>query len=196
MAGQLTVELPSLRNECIPDGRSDSQSICLRLCYRRPWCAYSVARAAWPSGHFGIKSEILRPRGGIGGRPPKHLSPTNSPGIRNYPLYPVSTTKQCIDICRACERTCLETMCYCLSKGGKHADPAHILMLQSCADMCATCSRSMISGSKLHSKICSTCSEVCAACARDCMTMQEDAQTSKCIESCQQCAESCGKMGA
>lgn len=111
-------------------------------------------------------------------------------------VHPVSIMKQCIEICRACERTCLETICYCLSKGGKLADPAHILTLQSCADMCATCSRSMISGSKMHSKLCSTCSEICAACARDCMTLQEDAQTSKCVESCQQCAESCGKMGA
>ncbi len=107
-----------------------------------------------------------------------------------------STMKQCIDICRDCERACLETISYCLAKGGKLADPARILVLQNCADMCATCSKFMISGSKLHTRVCSMCSEVCTACARDCMNMQEDAQLAKCMESCHCCAKSCGKMGA
>ena len=84
---------------------------------------------------------------------------------------------ECIDNCTQCQAICLETINYCLTKGGEHAAPRHIALLASCAD------------------ICGACAEVCRQCARDCEAMG-DAEMKRCAEICRRCAESCAAMAA
>jgi|SRR5690606_13989195 len=101
---------------------------------------------------------------------------------------------QCIDNCTRCHAICTETIQHCLSKGGKHAEAAHIRLLQDCAQICATSADYMLRGSDLHHLTCGACAEVCARCAEDCERMADDDLMRECAAVCRQCAESCRSM--
>jgi hypothetical protein len=45
-----------------------------------------------------------------------------------------------------CAQVCLETVPHCLTKGGKHSEADHILLLHNCAHMCATSAGFMTAG--------------------------------------------------
>ena len=102
---------------------------------------------------------------------------------------------ECIDNCTQCHAICLETINYCLTKGGEHAAPQHIALLASCADICATSASAMLRGAEIHTVICGACAEACRRCARDCEAMG-DAEMKRCAEICRRCAESCAAMAA
>ena len=57
---------------------------------------------------------------------------------------------ECIDNCTQCHAICLETINYCLGKGGAHAAPEHIALLATCADICATSADAMLRGASVH----------------------------------------------
>src|SRR3546814_15949511 len=78
---------------------------------------------------------------------------------------------ECIDNCTQCHAICLETINYCLTKGGEHAAPQHIALLASCADICATRASAMLRGADIHTVICGACPEACRQCAKDCEAM-------------------------
>ena len=103
---------------------------------------------------------------------------------------------QCIDNCQQCHAICLETINYCLSKGGKHADPEHIGLMAVCADICATSADAMLRGAKVHTATCGACAEVCRQCAESCAAMGDDAEMQRCADMCRRCAESCQSMAA
>lgn len=102
----------------------------------------------------------------------------------------------CIDACTRCHQVCLDTIQYCLSMGGDHADPAHIALLQDCAQICATSADFMLRGSDFHPSTCSVCADVCEACADDCDTFEGDETMARCAEICRACAESCLSMAS
>ena len=102
----------------------------------------------------------------------------------------------CIDNCTQCHAICLETINYCLTKGGKHADPQHIALMAVCADICATSADAMLRGSQVHSVICGACAEVCRRCAESCASMGDDAEMQRCVDICRRCADSCQRMAA
>jgi hypothetical protein len=101
---------------------------------------------------------------------------------------------RCIDNCTRCHAICVETIRHCLEKGGRHAAPAHIRLLQDCAQICATSADFMLRGSELHSRTCAACAEVCARCAEECERMADDDMMRECAELCRRCAESCREM--
>ena len=102
----------------------------------------------------------------------------------------------CIDACTGCHATCLESINYCLEKGGKHAAPAHIGLLSACADICATSADTMLRGASVHTATCGACAEICRACAAACEAMGDDAEMKRCAEACRRCADSCEAMAA
>ena len=102
--------------------------------------------------------------------------------------------EQCIQECLSCHRVCLETLTYCLQKGGKHAEAKHVRLLMDCVHICQTSADFMLRGSDLHTRTCFACAEVCAACAESCEKMGEDARMKACAEACRRCAESCRGM--
>lgn len=104
--------------------------------------------------------------------------------------------KECIDNCTACHQVCLETVSYCLGKGGRHADAAHIRILLDCAEMCQTSADFMLRNSALHSRTCGLCAEACERCAQACETFGNDPQMKKCAEICRRCAKTCREMAA
>ena len=111
---------------------------------------------------------------------------------------------QCIQNCEICHATCLQTVGHCLSRGGKHADPAHIRLLLDCAEICQTSANFMIRGSDLHRFTCGACAAVCERCAGDCERLAGEAggeqggdeQMRACANACRHCADSCRKMAA
>jgi hypothetical protein len=102
--------------------------------------------------------------------------------------------QRCIDACRECERICLETIAYCLTKGGQHVTPDHLGTLGVCADICATSARAMTVGSPVHAYVCQACASVCDRCAESCERIGQDEIMKKCADVCRRCAESCRKM--
>ena len=105
-----------------------------------------------------------------------------------------SDMQACISNCLECHRVCLETVAYCLEKGGRHAEARHIVLLLDCAQICATSADSMIRGSDRHRLTCGICAEVCEACAADCESMAHDRRMKACAEVCRRCATSCREM--
>ena len=102
--------------------------------------------------------------------------------------------QECIDNCMRCHAVCLETITHCLKKGGKHAAPDHVRLLQDCAQICITSADFMLRGSELHARTCAVCAEACARCAEECERMADDEMMRRCAEECRRCAESCQRM--
>lgn len=100
----------------------------------------------------------------------------------------------CITRCLDCLRSCEETAAHCLKKGGAHAKAEHIMLLQSCADMCRTSASFMTRGSSHHNITCGACAAICEACAVSCEAMGNDDDMKRCAEVCRRCAASCGSM--
>ena len=100
----------------------------------------------------------------------------------------------CIEVCLDCHKACLQTIPYCLQRGGMHAEPNHIRLMADCAEMCQTSANFMLRGSDLHHHTCGACAEVCERCAADCDRMSDDLRMAACAEECRRCAESCRAM--
>lgn len=107
---------------------------------------------------------------------------------------PMQSMEQCIQNCLDCHSICTSTLTYCLTKGGMHAEPAHITLLQDCAQMCITSADFMLRTSQFHAQTCGACAQVNEACAADCEQMGDDAQMQRCAEACRRCASSCHEM--
>ena len=104
---------------------------------------------------------------------------------------------KCIQSCTSCHQICLQTISYCLEKGGEHASPEHIRILEDCAEICSVSANFMLRGSDLHPTICGACTEACLACAASCEKIADSDEMMKaCANICRLCAESCQKMSA
>nr|ADN17555.1 protein of unknown function DUF326 [Gloeothece verrucosa PCC 7822] len=102
--------------------------------------------------------------------------------------------RQCIENCLDCHSVCLNTVFYCLEKGGKHSDTAHIRLMLDCAEICQISANFMLRGSDLHSRTCGICADICSRCAADCQSMGDDSQMTACADMCRRCAETCEQM--
>ena len=103
---------------------------------------------------------------------------------------------QCITDCFQCAATCVETINYCLGKGGPHAAADHINLMQTCAEICAVSGNAMLRGVQAHTAICGACAEICRRCAESCERLGTDEAMQRCAEACRRCAESCRAMAA
>jgi hypothetical protein len=103
---------------------------------------------------------------------------------------------ECIDSCTRCHAICLETLNYCIAKGGEHAAPEHLALLSACADICSTSASTMLRGASVSPVVCGACAEVCRRCAQSCARMPDDAQMKQCAEACLRCATTCTTMAA
>lgn len=102
--------------------------------------------------------------------------------------------EQCLTNCTDCHSICVEMLTYCVEKGNKHTDPAHIRLLRDCAEICQTTANFILRGSKLHGLTCRACAEICMRCAEDCEKFTDDDKMKMCAELCRRCAESCKRM--
>jgi hypothetical protein len=108
--------------------------------------------------------------------------------------------QQCIQHCLHCYQMCLETITFCLRKGGGFANYENIQMLQDCAEACLLSANFMIRDSNLHGRTCALCEQTCQRCADMCERISteepEDSQIKACAAMCRQCATSCGLMAS
>lgn len=104
------------------------------------------------------------------------------------------TMKQCMQSCTECSATCVKTIEYCLEKGGSHADPAHINLMQDCEDICMLATSFMERGSEHTTRLCELSAEICESCAESCEAFTDDEDMKKCAEACRQCAKDCREM--
>src|SRR5262245_58067343 len=80
----------------------------------------------------------------------------------------MASMQDCIADCLDCHSVCLATIAHCLEKGGDHAAPEHIRLLQDCAQICIVSADFMLRGSPMHRMMCRMCAEICIVCADDC----------------------------
>ena len=105
-----------------------------------------------------------------------------------------ASMQECIRNCTECRNTCLQTIAYCFSMGGKHAETAHLKSLLDCTETCAASASFMLRGSDLYAHMCSICSEACERCAKSCEQFPDDVQMKACAQICARCAASCHEM--
>lgn len=108
--------------------------------------------------------------------------------------------QQCIQHCLHCYQMCLETITFCLRKGGELAGVEHIQVLQDCAETCLLSANFMMRDSNMHGRTCALCEQACQRCADMCERIgsqaPEDSQITACAAMCRQCATSCGLMAS
>lgn len=107
-----------------------------------------------------------------------------------------SGMNECITACQQCATICIETINHCLSMGGAHAEPQHIGLMQTCAEICTVSANAMLRGIDAHSATCAACAEICRRCAESCERLGDDEAMRRCVEACRRCAESCQAMAS
>jgi hypothetical protein len=108
----------------------------------------------------------------------------------------MASMQHCITDCLDCHAVCLGTIQHCLGKGGEHAEPQHVGLLQDCAQICITSADFMLRSSPLHQMTCRICAGICELCAEDCTRLADDETMVLCVETCRRCAASCSEMAA
>lgn len=100
---------------------------------------------------------------------------------------------ECIAICLKCHATCQDAVGKTLSGPGR-AEPALVMTLLDCAEICQATANSMSRGSPVHTAFCGACAEVCDACAEACGKARTAAALQPCVDLCRKCAMSCRHM--
>ena len=81
----------------------------------------------------------------------------------------MSTKMQnCIQNCTETYQLCSHLVDYCLTKGGKYAEAAHVKLLLDCARICNLSADFMIRHSDFHPSTSEVCADVCTACSESC----------------------------
>jgi hypothetical protein len=101
---------------------------------------------------------------------------------------------KCIHNCLNCQSICLNTITYCLQKGGIYAEPTQINLILDCAEICHTSANFMLRTSDLYAYICAICAVVSDRCAQECEKLSDDPQMKMCAQICRHCAESCRRI--
>jgi hypothetical protein len=103
--------------------------------------------------------------------------------------------QECIENCLNCFQSCTEVLNHCVSLGGKHVEPHHLRLLQSCAVICEASAKVLMMESEYYSDVCKLCADVCMDCALDCNQISDgDEMMDECAEFCRICADSCNTM--
>jgi hypothetical protein len=106
-----------------------------------------------------------------------------------------TSMKDCIDLCTASHRTCLDTSASLTQRADTPSLRRLTLLLSDCAELCSTTANSMSRGSPLHPMICRACAEACEFCAKECQRQGTD-ELKSCADTCLKCAAGCQKMAA
>ena len=94
-----------------------------------------------------------------------------------------------------CYRVCIETITYCLKKGGRLTEPDHVSILTDCAEVCNLNATFIIRDSIYQGRTAQLCADICEKCAISCETIDPmDVELITCAEICRKCAKSCRQM--
>lgn len=95
--------------------------------------------------------------------------------------------------CTACHDVCLETMDYCLTRGGDFAEPSFQRLVADCAQICRTTADFVTRGSEFFAAAAALCVEVCERCENACERLG-DAQLVECAEACRAASATCREI--
>lgn len=101
----------------------------------------------------------------------------------------------CKEICMECQTTCIETIKYSKTQGGKYMDMGMMSMMRDCAEMCMMCVNMINDGSEFMGNTCSLCAQICDRTAMVCEQMSNDPTMMHCAAICRKCAQHCNTMG-
>jgi hypothetical protein len=93
-----------------------------------------------------------------------------------------------------CQANCVQTIQSCLENGGDHADPAHLQLMQDCADVCEATAKVLLRSSPHHADLAAACASLCEFCAASCESFVGDLQMKACANQCLLCASACRQM--
>jgi hypothetical protein len=96
--------------------------------------------------------------------------------------------QQSIKISLDCYRVCLQTVRYCLEKGGRYVEEVNLGLLFECADACNTAVSMMMRGATVQADACGIQNRVRERCAEMCEQFSDDVQMARCARLCRQCA--------
>jgi hypothetical protein len=99
--------------------------------------------------------------------------------------------EECIRQCLETYRLTLQTVRYCLDKGGDYSTVNMIQRLLDCAEICRASASYLIRSSDKQATICTGCAEICLLCANDCEHFSNDKSMKDCAQQCRSCAEYC-----
>lgn len=102
--------------------------------------------------------------------------------------------EECIQQCIGTYRLTLQSVGYCLDKGGEYSSTKMIQRLLDCAEICRTTMSYLIRSSDKHSTMCGSCAEICLQTAEDCERFSDDSSMKACAQQCRSCAEHCQMM--
>ena len=102
--------------------------------------------------------------------------------------------QKCIDACKECHGTCIETVQHCLTMGGAHAQPQHLAVMLDCAETCHLSEDSMLRDSPVFKQICGLCADVCDICSTECERFPNDPQMKINAGRTRSCAQICRKI--
>ena len=100
----------------------------------------------------------------------------------------------CIQNCQDGHRACLQTLTYCMRRGGRHAAPDLLRLLMDCADVCLASASFMLRASDLHAHTCAACAAVCDRVADGLNALSDDPRMRAMTDTCRHCADTCRAM--
>jgi hypothetical protein len=98
------------------------------------------------------------------------------------------TRRQYIELSLECYRACLQTVSYCLQKGGRYVEDVELRLLFECADACNTAVSIMMRGATLQPDVCGIQDRIRERCAEMCEQFDDDPQLARCARLCRRCA--------
>jgi hypothetical protein len=104
------------------------------------------------------------------------------------------TRQQVIKLSLVCYRVCLQTVSYCLQKGGRYVAEIDLDLLFQCADACNTTVSMMMRGMTLPVEACGIQDRVRERCAEMCEQFGDDPQMVRCARLCRRCASLSDKV--
>jgi hypothetical protein len=120
-------------------------------------------------------------------------SSMQQPGMQQMAMQQLAM-QQCVQNCKDCHAICMQTIAYCLHKGGQYVHNNLIQSLMDCCQMCLITEDSMLRNSLLHFRACGLCVEACRRCAEYCEQIGSDGAMQECAQLCRRCAECCQQM--
>lgn len=95
---------------------------------------------------------------------------------------------------QSCQSICVQAIQHCLHVGGPHVEPAHMRLMQDCADICEATAMFLLRGSPQHGQLTAACANLCELCAQSCERFTGDAHMKACADECRHCAAACQKL--
>jgi hypothetical protein len=102
--------------------------------------------------------------------------------------------QKCAVDCSNAYNVSLQTLRYCLTQGGKFADPSNLNKIQDCSELCHAVSSFLLRESEMKNDILKICSKACEECNKFCEQFTEDKQMAACGQYAKVAGESCKEV--